>query len=332
MSSEKKIEKMDTLQLIKYFNCKTTEKEEQEIFDWLADDADGSHQELYHTTRMAWAGLVIHSPKVSAAVSPVEQKIETGSGIWRKIFRAMAGVAAAVLLVAGTAFYMKDHALDGASEKVLMASVPVGQTFELILEDGTSMFMNSGTKVEYPALFSKDSRKVKVLQGEVLFDVTKDEKRPFIVETFASDIKVLGTKFNVTVEPEDEYCSTALLRGCVRVDSKYQKTSVTLEPNMIASFCHGQMSVDSFSDQSAFTNWTKGLINLQNVSFEDLMKKYEKAFNVNIVIDRKDVPEISYSRGKIRVADGVEHALNVLQMASDFFYTRDFETNTIYIR
>ncbi len=322
---------MDTLQLIKYFNCQTTEKEEQEIFDWLADDPDGSHQEIYHSTRMIWSGLALHAPE-SAVEIPAFEKKRKRTGGWKYVFRTVSGIAAAILLVAGTVFFTKNRTQEDFSSRTLVASVPVGQTFELVLEDGTSMFMNSGTKVEYPALFSKDCRKVKVLQGEVLFDVTKDEERPFIVETFTSEIKVLGTKFNVAVEPEKEYCSTALLRGRVQIESRYQEESVILDPNMVASFDHGRMTVSRFSDQSAVTDWTKGLIDLQDIRFEDLMKKYEKVFNVKIVIEREQVPEISYTRGKIRVSDGVGHAMEVLQMASDFQYYRDFETNTIYIR
>ncbi len=91
------------------------------------------------------------------------------------------------------------------------------------------------------------------------------------------------------------------------------------------------MEVCNLSDPDAVLDWTKGLINLQGLSFVELMEKYAKAFNVDIVMERKDIPEIACTRGKIRVSDGIDHALEVLRMAADFRYVRDYQSNVIYI-
>ena len=321
---------METLLLFKYFNCRTTAEENRKIQDWLADDPDGSHKEEYRTARMIWNGMTLHAPQTigfSAAHSTPESRSR-----WKKVIWACANVAVVALFAVGALFYARDNAIENLSDKILCASVPEGQTYELILEDGTSMFMNSGTEVEYPAVFSKKNRTVSIKRGEVLFDVARDEKRPFIVETFASDIKVLGTQFNIEVDAENEYCSTTLLRGSIQLDSHYQDESIILSPDMKATFHHGKMVVGQIDDAAEILDWTKGLINLKNMDFRNLMRKYEKAFNINIVIDTEDIPEIAYKRGKIRISDGIEHALGMLQMASDFTYTRDYETNTIHIR
>lgn len=84
---------------------------------------------------------------------------------------------------------------------------------ELTLEDGSRLWLNSGTELEYPAVFSRKSRDVVLHSGEVMFDVANDGRRPFNVETYASTISVLGTKFNVSVDEASGEFSAALLRG-----------------------------------------------------------------------------------------------------------------------
>lgn len=73
---------------------------------------------------------------------------------------------------------------------------PNGQRLKLTLPDGTGVQLNSGSVIEYPSVFGKDVRRIR-LSGEAMFDVTHNEEQPFVVETFASDIRVLGTRFNV---------------------------------------------------------------------------------------------------------------------------------------
>lgn len=78
--------------------------------------------------------------------------------------------------------------------------------------------------------------------------------------------------------------------------------------------------------------WTEGYINIRNVAFEELMERFENAYDVHIVIDRAQLPSIGYASGKIRISEGVDFALHLLQQACDFSYTKDEATNTITIR
>ena len=78
--------------------------------------------------------------------------------------------------------------------------------------------------------------------------------------------------------------------------------------------------------------WNEGVIDVSSMPFDELMRKFEKAYNVNIEILRDSLPVVTYTRGKIRVADGIEHAMSVLRLASDFEYEYDIETATVYVR
>ena len=77
--------------------------------------------------------------------------------------------------------------------------------------------------------------------------------------------------------------------------------------------------------------WTKGLVCVDNLTFEELMQKFEQMYGVEIVIDRKELPKLHFKTGKFRVSDGIDHALTVLQASSGFNYERNQETGVIRI-
>ena len=322
---------MDTFLLIKYFKCATSPEEEKQVIAWLVDDPDGSHARQYEDAHTLYNGMILHSTK-DAFRRKNHSKRHIVSTASRKVLSVCANVAAIVLVVFSVYFIAKNEVYEDLSVRMETISVPAGKNIQITLEDGTEMFLNSGTVVEYPKVFSNKKREVRVLQGEVLFDVTSEKDRPFYVETYASSVKVLGTRFNVVADPDMDICSTTLLRGLVQISNKVNDETVVLNPNMTAEIVGGSIKVSNVDDVSGVTCWTDGLIDIKSVSFDRLMRIYELAFNVNVVIDRESLPEVRYTRGKVRVSDGLDHALNVLKMASDFTYERDYESNTIFIR
>ena len=99
---------------------------------------------------------------------------------------------------------------------------PAGQRAQLILQDGTEVWLNAKSKLIYPARFTGEKRQVEV-EGEAFFKVAKDPSRPFIVSTHDVDMKVLGTQFNVYSYPETGYVQTSLLEGSVCVSFQVRK-------------------------------------------------------------------------------------------------------------
>lgn len=90
--------------------------------------------------------------------------------------------------------------------------------------------------------------------------------------------------------------------------------------------------MEKIGDISTVGCWNEGVIDVSSMPFDELMRKFEKAYNVNIEILRDSLPVVTYTRGKIRVTDGIEHAMSVLRLASDFEYEYDIETATVYVR
>lgn len=322
---------MDTYLLIRYLKCSTTPAEDALVQDWLADDPDGSHERQYKEAHDIFNGMTMYCSTAETEKTAVDM---TGKGrAFRRFFIAAAQVAAVVLLVAGVGMWVRNDTLDSISGKMERISVPAGKSLCMTLEDGTTMWLNAGSEVEYPSVFSRRERTVKVHSGEVLFDVAKDGKRPFFVDSYAARISVLGTKFNVKVDQEHGKYSAALLRGSIKVSgNSNENETYILKPDDMVELVGDRLRVGHVENTELVTCWTNGLINVSGVPFEELMRTFGLAFDVDIDIRRDKMPEISFTRGKIRISDGLDHALDILKLASDFEYEHDYVTNTVVIR
>lgn len=242
----------------------------------------------------------------------------------------MGAAAAVVFFVLGVwaAHIGSERAL---SEERLTVSVPCGQRMTLTLADGTAVDLNAGSRLTYPAVFRGKERKVE-LEGEALFRVAHDEKKPFTVSTFAADIKVLGTDFNVFSDEEAGEFSTTLLKGKVSVTSRIDpQQSIVMAPDQMVILNGGNLQMKE-TEASGSVLWTEGIIDIADVSFDALMRRMERAYGVDIVIMRQDMPEIDCTSGQLRISDGIDHAMRVLGLLADFSYSKDPRTGTIYIR
>ena len=209
--------------------------------------------------------------------------------------------------------------------------VPTGQRVNITLSDGTNVWLNARTKIVYPAVFDKSVRQVTV-DGEAYFDVAKDKKRPFIVETGKCNMEVLGTKFNVEGYSDKDDFEVTLMEGSVRVASRIGLgDTLMLKPDSKACLQKdGRLKVIPVDDYNPY-RWKEGLICFRNESFLSIMNDLEKYFGVSIVVEKKNVLKY-YFTGKFRQADGIDYALRVLQRDIRFKYERDDENQIIYIR
>src|SRR5690606_24289275 len=110
--------------------------------------------------------------------------------------------------------------------------VPYGKRFNLILSDGTMVYLNSGTSIKYPVKFPNKGNRQVYLSGEAFFEVTENKEKPFIVATDdGMKVKVLGTSFNVKSYPEDGNIETTLIKGKVRNMEQNLSKEVDLSPS-----------------------------------------------------------------------------------------------------
>lgn len=311
--------------LFRYFRGETSQEEEKRILSWVEESP--ANRAEFRKAHLLFAGVALYAPApASGSVQPTLRRMRV------RMVRYAIRAAAAVVVTVGAAYLGKVAYHHSLAEREMSICVPAGQRMQVTLADGTLVHLNAGTTLEYPVVFSHKDRRVK-LTGEAMFEVAHDPSHPFIVETFATDIQVLGTKFNVLADSEDELFSTTLVEGRVKVTSRKDPAeSVILQPNDKVVLENGRLYKERVSDFDELC-WTEGLIHLKKMPFDELMAIFERAFDVRIEIERETLPQINVMSGEVRISDGVDYALHVVQLVSTgFTYTRDEKSNVIMIR
>lgn len=308
--------------LTRYLNCESSPREERAILDWLEESEDNKRE--------------LAALDAAFTASLLAPKIRKNS--WRKSFlnssaKRWAFSSAVIAVIFVMSFFggqiYSNIRTEKLSSRMTSLVVPVGQRVDVTLADGTVISLNSGSRLEYPIAFGKDERRVR-LEGEAMFSVAKDPDKPFIVEADPCTVEALGTRFNVvTGKDPSEFCAS-LLEGKVRVTKVNDGHQLTLNPGEMASICGDSLCQDKIPSATDFL-WTEGIISLTGKSFENLMKNYEKAYGFNVIYMCNTIPQIRCS-GKIRIADGIEHAMSILKMGgTDFNYKINYNLNEVYV-
>lgn len=308
---------MDEL-LMKYIKGETTPEEREKVVRWLDEDPEHIHQ--YHSLRKLY-DISLWSPIEESQQE--EKQTRTLKPVWIEFLK----VAAVILIT----FLGTKAFFDWKDEPVKMQTVivPAGQRAELLLTDGTKVWLNSRSKLKFPDRFQKDARNVE-LDGEGYFEVTHQEDAPFTVHTSKYDVKVLGTEFNVKAYNSKNQFEASLLKGSVEVSNMNKSQVVRLRPDEQVISDGSQLIRSVILDKNYF-RWKEGLLCLDDESIGGLIDKLELYYDVKIIVQQASLMKYHYS-GKFRISDGVEHVLKVLQLKHKFTYTKDEEQNLIIIK
>lgn len=160
-------------------------------------------------------------------------------------------------------------------------SIPRGGQYQLILPDGSKVFLNAASSLRYPARFSKSDRRVE-LQGEAYFEIAKNPNKPFIVEVEPKqEIEVLGTHFNVTAYPDESVVKTTLFEGSVKLSSA--KKELVLKPGeMGVSNGNGEILLKK-ADLEAEAAWKDGLFVFNDRNLEEVMLTVARWYDIEVV-------------------------------------------------
>ncbi len=316
--------------LFRYFSNEASAEEVAQIEQWLEEDP--ARQSEFDSAHYLFNAMILHSDELSKMTTPgALEKTSRKSKVRRLVYRYAAAAAAVVIAGLSGVFVEREINYNKMTAQTNVLEVPAGQRMSVTLSDGTQVQLNGNSRIEYPVIFSRKQRNVK-LSGEAFFEVKHDERHPFIVETFASKVEVLGTRFNVYADEASEYFSAALVDGKVKVTTNDETAEqVVLAPDEMVKFVNNHLVVTKV-DAENLISWTEGYVNLADTDFASLMHRFENVYGVKIVIEKETMPEIGYKSGKIRVSEGVNFALKLLQHECKFTYAENYETNTITIR
>ncbi len=193
----------------------------------------------------------------------------------------------------------------GMSSEISMNQliIPYGKTSEVLLSDGTTVFLNAGSRLVYPELFTGKTREV-FLSGEAYFDVKPDAKRPFIVQLDVFRIKVFGTRFNVSAYPTDNIVETVLAEGKVSMiknNAGLLDKMVALIPNQLASFNRTtkETSLKTVNTDN-YILWTTGVLKFESNELQRIVQQLERYYNIQIQINDPSLGDLRIS-GKLEL-------------------------------
>ena len=213
--------------------------------------------------------------------------------------------------------------------KLIKVVMPYGQQSSLQLPDGTHVYVNAGSQLSFPAVFSGEKREV-YLTGEAFFDVHKDKEHPFIVNTPDIEIMVTGTEFNVSSYSDDNFTQTVLVEGAVSVrKNELFGKRVDILPGESAFFDKESKSINTSKvDTEQYTSWIHGYIICKNDPVNEVIKKIGRYYNRDIKV-MDNLSGITFS-GKLDLKENVQNVLGSIAYTSSI--TIETESDIIRIK
>lgn len=306
----------------------------QEFWPVSVTDAAPSSQRLEEILRKAKK----QEAKKPQVIAPKVRSI-SGRVVWM--------AAASLLTVIGIALFIfqkKDNRAAIAKSVVYTDSISTsnGNRSQLILPDGSRVWLNSGSRLLYQN-FNQDSRQVRLI-GEAYFEIVKMPSKPFIVHAERVNIRVLGTVFNVRCYPEEKNVETTLLHGAVSITHKDDpvKKVILLTPNQkitiskefskavklneVPDSAYIVTKVDSTVRPSHLqeTAWVYNRLEFKNIDFKTLAAKMERWYNVKIIFKDAAAQQLRFVGSFEK--ETVKEAMQALQSVAGFeFWIKDRE-------
>ncbi len=170
------------------------------------------------------------------------------------------------------------------TDRNLRLTTPKGGIYQITLSDGTKVWLNAESTLQYPAQFAKDKRMV-FLTGEGYFDVAKDSKRSFVVATDGQAVQVLGTQFNVTAYPNELQTKTTLIEGKVRVSNMKSGIEHVLMPGQQGITADDDTEVKNVATEQ-FTAWKDGYFRFDETPFPEVLEQLARWYDIEIVYQK----------------------------------------------
>lgn len=202
--------------------------------------------------------------------------------------------------------------------------VPYGKRANLTLSDGTTLWINAGTRVVYPASFRGKVREI-LVEGEVYANVAHDPQRPFIIKTSKLDVKVFGTEFNLSAYKSEKQVDVVLVKGSIGVTLKNGKTTL-VEPNQLLIYNNQEITVKQV-EVERYISWKDGVYMFNNEPIENILMRLSKYYDVTINLPNSN-SGITCT-GKLQLRDDLPNQLNGLSNIVPMNYSIREDTYTI---
>jgi transmembrane sensor len=323
-----------------------------------APDVDAEYMEatyLLHCQKMEKLGI----EPGNRGLSPEEGRVSLTSRSFSRRNLMIAAVFVSCLVLSVYLFVNNNFSGKSPVQQAQMAQNPQAKQAEtrnatkikLQLPDGSTVWMNAGSKLNYEKIEEGNLREV-YLTGEAYFDVKRNPKRPFIIHTSTMDLRVLGTEFNVKAYPGDATVEASLIHGSVEVvlksnpGKKYilkpdekivlyksQRVEKAVAPERIKEVVLPGVAIQklTYINGAAVSKeaaWTRNMLIFEDEPFEEVARKMERWFDVQFEFKNKYRQQLML-KGSFE-NETLQQAIEALQFSTRFNFAIDGRKVIIY--
>jgi len=218
--------------------------------------------------------------------------------------------------------------IDISTTSVNKMIVPYGKRSQLNLSDGTKIWLNSGSVLEFPTQFTGKNREIRLLSGEIYLEVDPDKNKSFIVHTSDFSVKVYGTKFNVSTYDDSPHY-VVLVEGSVGLKSTTKSTEIKLSPNEQVIYGENGMFNKREVDATEFVSWKNGYLAFDKTPMTEVLKQIGRYYNLSFNFDQDVNLQKRTCSGKIYLSDNLDNVMTTIGLLTSTRYIN--QNGQIYI-
>lgn len=308
----------------KYLTGQCSEEELVEVNAWMKESEENARQlfrmeEIYHLGKF---NQYADRQQMARAEKQFYKKLDEEKRKQNKILRMhrwmkYAAMIAVILVIGGGSGYWLYQ--NGNNQHMMVAVANEGIVKEIILPDGTKVWLNNSATLKYPREFSEKARNV-YLDGEAYFEVTKNRHKPFTVQSDAMRVRVLGTTFNFKCDKNYQIAEVTLIEGEIEVKGNKEEGQIILAPGQRAELNknNGRLTVKQV-DAKMDAVWHDNLIPFQKADIFTISKALERFYDIKIILSPDMRADKTYS-GVLKKKSTIESVLKSLQNSISIDY------------
>lgn len=226
----------------------------------------------------------------------------------------------------GEVLLYQQAASDSISMVYNTLEVPRKGEFQLVLADGTKVWINSESSIKYPVAFNGKERRV-YLEGEAYFEVSKNEHMPFVVELGKVAVRVLGTSFNARAYQDEKNVYATLAEGKICLETGKHCMHLSPEEQGIVNLVNGNISKKKV-DIQLYTSWKDGRFAFQEQTLEEMMNTLSRWYDIQVFFEHEALRQVTFT-GNLKRYDGFNKIIELLEMTEMAHFK--VEGNKIFI-
>lgn len=343
------------LLLVKYITREADEQETDQVREWVK--AHPENEQYFAQLYEAWQNMMYLKPEIIDEEKAYQKFLSTipQETKYRQLYR-WSKVAAVVALFSVLSVFLIRHYSQNV-KSIRIVSVNKGGIKKIFLTDGTLVWLNAGSKLNYNTDFGKKNRTV-YLEGEAFFEIAPGKKTiPFIVNTKNYTIRDIGTKFNLKSYPNDSFFETTVVKGEVSVEGNIDNNNremsrIYVKPRQVLRIYRQQqkekytykpddqttkelneiqvLQIDS-ANTDKYDGWKEDLLVFDGNTLDEISKVLERRYNVKIIMNDARLQNIRYS-GSFKKIATIDKVLSLIKGNTDIDYTINGNTVTIIKR